>query len=267
MSEPHRAIGWKYDLPATHAPGLVGPDIANLDPPPNHVDEISIEIPRPPMKLRGFSLITGTLALTATTSITVAAMYYNFFVAIRADLEFIALFLGANITATLLLAPYIRMDIEQPRDEPIRFNRQRRKVYFYQYRTDLFHPFSIKRWGIKPVAYDWDNLTAEAYRVYAPMGFGGLMEKVMISICKPGTDEVIDRVLFADSIEVGEQYWAIVRLFMQQGPEALPNFVHSPWDWNEGIHSNPFDQRAPKVQWPAEMDRESRTAPAREEQR
>ncbi|PVZ42634.1 DUF6708 domain-containing protein [Pseudomonas sp. CC120222-01a] len=264
MSEPHRAIGWKYDLPAIHAPSLVKPGMADLDPPPNHVDEIAIEIPRPPLKLRGLSLITGTITLIATTSITAAAIYYNFFLATRADLEFIALFLGANIMAILLLAPYIRMDIEQPRDEPIRFNRQRRKVYFYQYKTDLFHPFSIKRWGIKPVVYDWDDLTAEAYRLYAPMGYGGLMEKVMISICKPGTNEVIDRVLFADSIETGEQYWAIVRLFMQQGPEALPDFVHSPWDWNEGVHSNPFDQRAPKVQWPAEMDLESRTAPPEE---
>ncbi|MQG91561.1 hypothetical protein F6X59_02495 [Pseudomonas sp. MN1F] len=164
------------------------------------------------------------------------------------------------------MTPYIRMDIEQPRNEPVRFNRKRRKVYFYQYRTDLLHPFSIKRWGVKPIAYDWDDLTAEAYRLYAPMGYGGLMEKVMISVCKPGTNEVIDRVLFADNIETGEQYWAIVRHFMQKGPEALPDFVHPPWDWNEGIYSNPFDQRAPKVQWPTEMDLESRTAPAPGEQ-
>jgi len=92
----------------------------------------------------------------------------------------------------------------------------------------------------------------------------------MLSVRKPGTDEVIDRVLLTNDIEKGEQYWAIARLFMQQGPEALPEFIYPPRDWNEfpksnpwenASHRNPFDRLAPEVQWPAEMDVESRTAP------
>ncbi|MQG94079.1 hypothetical protein F6X59_15425 [Pseudomonas sp. MN1F] len=154
------------------------------------------------------------------------------------------------------------MDIECPRDEPIRFNRQRQKVYFYQYRFDRLHPLGRKNWGVKPVAYDWKDLTLEVYRIYAPMGYGGLLEKVMISVRKPGTDEVIDRMHFADSLWKGEQYWAIVRRFMHEGPGALPDFYYAPTDWHCDNPHNPFDRLLPKVNWPTEMDVESRTAPA-----
>jgi len=161
------------------------------------------------------------------------------------------------------------MDFGFPQNEPIRFNRQRRKVYFYQYRFNLLSPFGKKKWGVIPVAYDWDDLTLEAYRIYAP-GYGGLKEEVKISIRKPGTHDVIDRVFFTDDIEESEQLWAIVRLYMQQGPDAIPDFLHPATNKNEipdsnlgekVVFRNPFDRLAPEVQWPAEMDLESRTAP------
>ncbi|GLO09279.1 hypothetical protein PPUJ20005_32480 [Pseudomonas putida] len=84
----------------------------------------------------------------------------------------------------------------------------RRKVYFYQYRFDRIFIFSRKRWGVQPVAYDWDDVTAEVYRIYAP-GHGGLIENVMLSVRNPETDEVIDRVFFTHTLHEGEAYWAI----------------------------------------------------------
>ncbi|WP_410897092.1 DUF6708 domain-containing protein, partial [Pseudomonas guariconensis] len=180
----------------------------------------------------------------------------------KVDLESTAIIASSFALAFALTIPYIRMDIGHPRDQPIRFNRHRRKVYFYQYRFDRLNPFGHKNWGVKPVAYDWDDLTAEVYSIYAPLGYGGLLENVMISVRKPGTDEVIDRVFFTSDIEQGKQYWAITRLFMQQGAEALPDFVYPPTDWNSEDLANPFERLAPKVQWPADMDLESRTAPS-----
>ncbi len=47
------------------------------------------------------------------------------------------------------------------------------------------------------------------------MGNGGLIENVMLSVCKPGTQEVIDRLFLCDNIEQGKQYWALARLYMQ----------------------------------------------------
>ncbi|WP_338395496.1 DUF6708 domain-containing protein [Pseudomonas mosselii] len=45
------------------------------------------------------------------------------------------------------MIPFVRLDIELPRNEPIRFNRLRQKVYFYEYRFDRFYIFSRKKWG------------------------------------------------------------------------------------------------------------------------
>ncbi|WP_060494562.1 DUF6708 domain-containing protein [Pseudomonas sp. NBRC 111140] len=159
------------------------------------------------------------------------------------------------------VVPYVKLDFVTPRDEPIRFNRLRRKIYIYEYKYDRIFIFSRKRWGVRPVVYNWDDVTAEVYRVYAP-GHGGLIENVMLSVRNPETDEVIDRVFFTHTLHQGEAYWAIARLFMQQGPDALPKFVHPPRDWNDDDGLSPMHRLAPKVRWPTEIDLESRSAPA-----
>ncbi|WP_330218086.1 DUF6708 domain-containing protein [Pseudomonas sp. C5pp] len=159
------------------------------------------------------------------------------------------------------VASFVKIDLMLPRDEPIRFNRLRRKIYLYQFRFHYIYLFSRKHWGVKPVAYNWDDVTAEVYRVYAP-GHGGLIENVMLSVRNPETNEVIDRVFFTHDLYHGEAYWAIARLFMQQGPEALPKFVHPPRDWNDDDGLSHMHCLAPKVNWPEEIDRESRTGPS-----
>ncbi|MGH8388494.1 MAG: DUF6708 domain-containing protein [Pseudomonas sp.] len=155
-----------------------------------------------------------------------------------------------------------RMDVEAPRDEPIRFNRLRRKVYVYRFHHDGLRPFSRTAWGVRTEVYDWDDLRAEACSVYGPMGTGGSIQSVSIAVVKPGTNQVIDRFNFAHSIQEGEMYWAMALLFMQQGPHALPHFPHPPRDWNnEDVSFNLARRLAPKVQWPADIDLESRSAP------
>ncbi|MFJ4068414.1 DUF6708 domain-containing protein [Pseudomonas sp. NPDC089996] len=262
MSLPHRGLGWKYDLPSPDDPAFPQSISNQLDPPPNQVSQSHLEIPRRILKLRGYWIAIGPILILLATLETVFELFYDFSGTPELNIALASVTLTLFIASIFLVTPYIRFELELPRDQPIRFNRHRRKVYFYQYRMDRYRPFGRKNWGVKPVAYDWENLTAEVYRFYAPMGYGGIKEEVRISVSKPGADEIIDRFFFTDDIKKGEQYWNIARLFMHQGSEALPSFINPPWDWNEGIHSNPFDQLAPKVQWPAEMDLESRTAPA-----
>ncbi|MBF8724299.1 hypothetical protein IRZ56_22110 [Pseudomonas guariconensis] len=158
------------------------------------------------------------------------------------------------------------MDLELPRDEPIRFNRLRRKVYVYQYKYDHLRVFSRRRWGVQPKVYDWDDLHAEACSVYLPMGNGGLIENIIISVRKPGTDEVIDRFFFSHDWVEGQAYWTIAQLFMEQGPQALPDFVHPARDRNNEPTAFDFIPHfAPAVKWPEKMDLESRSAPSSEE--
>ncbi len=155
-----------------------------------------------------------------------------------------------------------RMDTEAPRDEPIRFNRTRRKVYVYRFFRDGLRPFSRSAWGVRIDVYDWDDLRAEACSIYGPMGSGGSIQTVTLAVVEPGTCKVLDRFHFAHDIQQGEMYWAMAQLFMQQGPHALPAFPRPPRDWNnEDVTFNLARRLAPKVQWPAPIDLESRTAP------
>ncbi|WP_408980906.1 DUF6708 domain-containing protein [Pseudomonas sp. B21-009] len=157
---------------------------------------------------------------------------------------------------------YWRMEVEAPRDEPIRFNRLRRKVYVYRFHHNGRRPFSRTAWGVRAEVYDWDDLRAEGCSVYGPMGAGGLIETISLAVVEPGTNKVIDRFHFAHGIQQGEMYWALAQLFMQQGPQALPAFPRPPRDWNnEKVTFNLARRLAPKVKWPEDIDLESRTAP------
>lgn len=274
MEKPDRDLGWKYDLPAPNTEAAIDPRVKK---PPHNLTDINenhLELSRATLKLRGGWIILGVATSIMTLYFTIRYFSHFPLKLDSAGLKELSWYIFFHACIFCLLTPYIRMDLGFPKNEPIRFNRQRRKVYFYQYRFTHLNPFGKKNWGVIPVAYDWDDLTLEAYRVYAP-GYGGFKEEVKISICKLGTDEVIDRVFFTDDIEEGEQYWAIVRLYMQQGPEAIPDFLHpssnkdeTPGPNTEGKIAlrNPFDRLAPEVNWPAEMDLESRTAPAQAEQ-
>jgi hypothetical protein len=260
-SLPRRALGWKYDLPKPHEIPEPHPDLSYLQPSPNHINEAFLELPRSSLNVRGIGIIGGTLRLAINVIWLLFIIYLLLAQNLQIGTHLILACFGFATLMSWLIIPTIRMDIEFPRDEPIRFNRLRRKVYFYQYHFDRFHLFSRQRWGVRPVVYDWDDLVAEACSVYAPMGNGGLIENVVISVIKPGTEEVIDRLFFTHDIEQGKQYWALAQLFMQQGPQALPEFVHPPRDWNDDSQLSPIHCIAPKVRWPEEIDFESRSAP------
>ncbi|WP_460418665.1 DUF6708 domain-containing protein [Pseudomonas sp. microsymbiont 2] len=258
---PRHPLGWKYDLALPHEEPTQRLNSPPLPPTPNKINDIYIEIPRSTYKIRGLFIIGGALCLLITLlpiAVLAATMTAGNAKAAADIITITALALAGIYWATLF---FVRMDIELPRDEPIRFNRPRQKVYFYEYRYDRIHIFSRKKWGVRPVAYDWKDLIAEVCSVYAPMGNGGLVENVLIAVRKPGTDEIIDRLFFTHDIEDGKRYWEIIRLFMQQGPDALPAFIHPPRDWDNDFELSPIRRLAPRVQWPETIDRESRTGP------
>ncbi|WPP01495.1 DUF6708 domain-containing protein [Pseudomonas sp. HR96] len=169
----------------------------------------------------------------------------------------------AGVLMMILVGVYFwRMDMEAPLDEPIRFNRARRKVYVYQFYYSGLRLFCRKSWGVRAVAYDWDTLKAEFCSIYGPMGSGGLVQFVNLAVINREQGRVIDRFLYARGRQSGEMYWAMAQLYMQQGPGAVPKFGKPPRDWNNEAHFENIARRfAPKVKWPEAMDLESRTAP------
>jgi hypothetical protein len=256
------APGWKRDLPGPNEQPLSEPYPSVLSSPPNHVDDVCLELARATVRTRGVGIWIALFMFLLSMATPVGLIIYV--VAEQHLPPFVLSFLSPIVFATgIWLGIYIwRMDVAPPRDEPIRFNRFRRKVYVYRFHHDGLRPFSRTAWGVRAEVYDWDDLRAEACSVYGPMGNGGLIETVTLAVVKTGTNQVIDRFHFAHEIQQGEMYWAMAQLFMQQGLQALPTFPRPPRDWNnEDVTFNLARRLAPKVQWPADMDLESRSAP------
>ncbi|WP_309475651.1 DUF6708 domain-containing protein [Pseudomonas sp. B21-032] len=256
------APGWKRDLNAPNETPNTRPHPSILLTPPNHSDEIYLEIASSKLLAQGIGIwISFFLLLCAIATVIFLTTYLKITGNAPPALD--------NVASLIVLITSVwggiycwRMDVEAPRDQPIRFNRLRRKVYVYRFFHDGRRPFSRSAWGVRVEAYNWDDLRAEACSVYGPMGTGGFIETVTLAVVSPGTNKVIDRFHFAHGIQQGEMYWALAQLFMQQGPQALPAFPRPPRDWNnEKVTFNLARRLAPKVKWPEDLDLESRTAP------
>ncbi|WP_322740477.1 DUF6708 domain-containing protein [Pseudomonas kielensis] len=260
LDEP--APCWKYDLPGPNQPPTTEPYPSVLTNTPNYVNDVYLELPCASMRVRGVGIWGAGVCFLAAFAAVILLL--DFIVEVKAFPPLI-LCVGFFLALTVSVwggVYFWRMDTEAPSDEPIRFNRLRRKVYVYRFHHDGLHPFSRTAWFVRAEVYDWDDLRAEACSIYGPMGTGGLIQTVTLAVVKPGTNKVIERFHFAHGIQQGETYWAMAQLFMQQGPQTLPTFPSPPRDWNnENVPFNLARRLAPKVQWPAEMDLESRTAP------
>ncbi|WP_223264962.1 DUF6708 domain-containing protein [Achromobacter spanius] len=246
LAPAHR--GWVHDLP--------GPDedsstpIRDYEIPAiNSMDATCLELSRKTHKMRGLLLALAPLGITwLAFSIYILATSETMF-----PLE-VAVGAIAMLWWTVTM---IRVDISIPRDEPIRFNRLRRKVYVYRFHYIWWNPFA--RWGVTTNAYHWTDLRAEVWRQRGATGQGGLIITwgVSIAVVKPGTNQVIDRFPLSVGQDEGSS-WDYVRAYMQYGPGALPA-VETFNDPNKAPPCNLALRLAPRVQWPADMDAESRT--------
>ncbi|WPO98796.1 DUF6708 domain-containing protein [Pseudomonas sp. HR96] len=258
---PFRALGWKYNLPNPNETPSKTPNAKTLTKHPRHMDNIYMELSRETSANREAGIlltISGLVILVVYLAITITLVDFN-------RIETSLILAGVLVfSCTVCLFYYFwRIDTETPVDEPIRFNRKRRKVYAYNFRPNGKKFYCRKGWGATPVVYDWDNLRAEFYSVYGPMGTGGLVENIYLAVVEPGTGKIIDRFFFAHGQSQGEMYWALAQIYMQQGPEALSDFGNASEAWARMYAVENLSRRiGPKVQWPHAMDVESKTAPS-----
>ena len=256
------APGWSHDLPLPRDLPSMEPDPDFMAVPPSHINSLYLELARHTVRTRGVAIWIA-IFLGVLMGLYLLELVSYILGAEKIDYLVVLIMIAAIFIPLYLVVFSWRIDTAPPRNEPIRFNRARRKVYVYRFHYAALRPFSRTAWFTRAEVYDWDDLRAEACSIYGPMGSGGLIETVSIAVVEPGTNIVIDRFQFVHGGLEGEMYWALAQLYMQQGPQALPKFDRPPRDWNnEKVIFNLARRLAPKVQWPEDMDLESRTAPS-----
>lgn len=250
------------DLPRYSRGVLPGPNVAparapmpeEMDAPPLHMDEVYMDLSLP-YPIRGGMLYAG-LACIATALFFLIGMSVEFLLEPQARLKLseLWLLLGGYLLLFAVGVNAIRGDVERPRDEPIRFNRIRRKVYVHRFRGE-FNPFSRRAWRTRVAEYDWDCLRARKGRTK-------YHEFVSIDVLDEPDGRVADRFKLAyTEYQRGAQRWMLARLFMQQGPEALSAFSNAPRNENSKVRRSLAWRLAPEAHWPREIDVLSRTAP------
>lgn len=247
--------GWQADLPGPTSEIAKG---AIFTAPVNEQNHSFLEISRPISPHRGaalllavFQTIASVIYLIWSFGILIPASFFGF-----DPLMIVVQILAVGFCAILPIF-LICSAVLPPRDCPIRFNRALRKVYTYGFNVSWFS--FPTRWHVTTNTYQWEDLRAELWRQRGFTPHGGLIISwgISIAVVKPGTNLVIDRF----PLSVGEDegsLWDYVRTYMQLGPDALPQ-VKTSRDPNAVSGYNLALRLAPKVQWPAEMDAESRS--------
>ncbi|PLR30102.1 hypothetical protein CYR32_19420 [Chimaeribacter coloradensis] len=143
----------------------------------------------------------------------------------------------------------LKMALLVPRDQPIRFNRKRQKVYLFDYQRK-WNPWA--KWPATVKVFDWADIHGEiSYEVDRyDQGF-----RLYCAVCKPGTTEVIERFILSRALshpEPQRRLWSHCCQYMQHKPVvADPLYPGRPDSWKP----------RKSMHWPEEIDRESTTAP------
>lgn len=245
--------GWKEDFSLPNNPANI--DISSKFLSTNHQDDIYLETSRNSIIMR--ELLFACALINCICIILAAGLIINNI--IYNQYTFILLKLAILLLATCQTASFLRMIHLTPRDEPIRFNRARQKIYAYNFSYCWWNPFIT--WPVKIVDYDWKDVRAERWMKQAITHQGSHLVKtgIMLSIVEPGSNKVIDRFPLTNLIGE-ESVWTYICTYMQQGLTAVPpaplNRDHNDLLWCQ------FAMRlAPEVKWPEAIDQESRTAP------
>ena len=135
-----------------------------------------------------------------------------------------------------------------PRGAPVRFNRKRQKVYVYEHQRS-FWPW--KRWPTTIKVFNWADIRGERIFMAGRADYG---HRLYCAVCKPGTDEVVDRFILSwtvGDIKMIYGLWSHCCQYMQgKAVSDKPLKTEIPLSWT------PFKN----IHWPEEIDRESTTA-------
>ncbi|WP_240160366.1 DUF6708 domain-containing protein [Pseudomonas bharatica] len=243
--------GWREDLPHPEESPVVVPALGSETP--NYRDNIFLELSRKSSLIRGLVIWFMPVMVFALAE----DLWFLFTIEQSMSIDGWVIFICTSLMVMWAIPICWRFEVSPPRDQPLRFNRARQRLYAYNFNYSWWNPFA--RWGVEVVAYDWSQVRAERWLKRGATGNGVIIKGgVVLSIVRPGTNEVIDRFPLT-TMGADAHAWAYICTYMQQGPDALP--PPGPAKDHNDVGMNIALLLAPKVKWPADMDRESRTAP------
>jgi hypothetical protein len=220
---PH---GWVQDLALREGPLSGQPDGQDEL---NHLDETYLEFSTASDLPRGISLFAGIGSLCLAISMVVFTFWIGFDFTDFKKYSFLenAFFLSCALllvgSVGWMTLQGFRLDLQLPRDRPVRFNRPQAKIYI-NYFTWTHNPFAKWPSGVK--VWDWNTVQAcIAYRVGAAGEVVTQRYDLLLVSCKPGTMEVVDTFRLQQGAMTTRQYedlWALLRHYMAKGLEDLP---------------------------------------------
>ena len=234
---------WREDMPETHEPQLVPPQLRWL----TTRNDIYLEVPRYSTEVSWWMMLPLSIL-----ALGIALGEFYFCIAMQRWISgYVMIIIGfIGLIIPFLMACFgLNMYLMVPRDQPLRLNRKRQKIYVFNYNRSrlpwLHCPVTIK-------TYYW----ADVYGEIRFSGVGGDRGYHLYgAICEPGTYNVVDRFLLAKEWEEREQLnqiWSYLCIYMK-GESDLPE------PRNPGRPDFWRPRKADK--WPDEMERESTTAP------
>ncbi|WP_148051937.1 DUF6708 domain-containing protein [Atlantibacter hermannii] len=234
---------WREDMPENHEPQLVPPQLRWLAT----RNDIYLEVPR-----YGTEVMWGGMIFIAilTCIVDIGMVIFSLDLqAITGSYFFVIIGLISAIFFTSLALFAFKIYFVAPRNQPVRLNRKRQKIYLFDYNRSRL-PWL--KWPVTITSYSWADVYGEISFSPTP---GDRGYRLYGAVCAPGTRNVVARFLLAREWEEREQLnqiWSYLCIYMK-GESDLPEprFKGRPDFWRP--------RKADK--WPDEMERESTTAP------
>ncbi|QCR35375.1 hypothetical protein C1N62_04360 [Nissabacter sp. SGAir0207] len=141
------------------------------------------------------------------------------------------------------------MALYVPRDQPIRFNRARQKIYVFDYHR-TWNPWA--HWSASVRVFNWADVYGELS--YDPDRYSQGYP-LFCAVCKPGTHEVLERFELSRAMlnpEPQRRLWSFCCQYMQyKEADRAPLLPGRPESW------------VPRAsqRWPEAIERESSSAP------
>ncbi|WP_333602835.1 DUF6708 domain-containing protein, partial [Atlantibacter hermannii] len=180
---------WREDMPENHEPQLVPPQLRWLAT----RNDIYLEVPRYGTDvIWGGMIITATLMLSMVIFFIVSSILSGFYV-------FIIIAVVASLVLSFLCFLSLKMYFIAPRNQPIRLNRKRQKIYLFDYNRSRL-PWL--KWPVTITSYSWADVYGEISFSPTP---GDRGYRLYGAVCVPGTRNVVARFLLAREWEEREQ--------------------------------------------------------------